>query len=130
VVTGLKSGSVLRLTARLIFYIYSKPDQFNLTKTSYSIFGSKVNVLPGTKLFINRKEIKTDCCKYRGLLIDSDLKWQNHINYIYNKLTKFVSIFYRVRTGLLSEVLRMIYFAFVHSNLLYGICKHYFQLFD
>lgn len=46
-------------------------------KTSYSIFGSKDNVLPGTKLCINYTEIQQpDCCKYLGLLIDSDLKWQ------------------------------------------------------
>lgn len=45
----------------------------------------------------------------------------DHINYIYNKLIKFVSIFCKIRTKLPSEILRMIYFAVVHSNLLYGI---------
>ena len=53
--------------------------------------------------------------------IDSDLKWQDHIDYIYNKLIKFTSIFYKRRTKLPEEVLRMIYFAFVHSHLSYGI---------
>jgi len=62
-----------------------------------------------------------ECCKYLGILIDSDLKWQDHINYIYNKLIKFTSIFYKIRTKLPEEVLRMIYFAFVHSHLSYGI---------
>jgi len=62
-----------------------------------------------------------ECCKYLGILIDSDLKWQDHINNIYNKLIKFTSIFYKTRTKLPEEVLRMIYFAFVHSHLSYGI---------
>ena len=34
---------------------------------------------------------------------------------------KFVSIFYKLRTKLSSSILRMIYFAFVHSHLLYGV---------
>ena len=94
----------------------------NLDKTCYSIFGPNHKDMKGFKLYINSKEIKhVECCKYLGILIDSDLKWQDHINYIYNKLIKFTSIFYKIRTKLPEEVLRMIYFAFVHSHLSYGI---------
>jgi len=62
-------------------------------------------------------------CKYLGILIDSDLKWIEHIKYIHNKLIKFVSIFYKIRAKLPSDILRLVYFAFVHSHLLglYGI---------
>ena len=78
--------------------------------------------MKGFKLYINSKEIEhVESCKYLGILIDSDLKWQDHINYIYNKLIKFTSIFYKIRTKLPEEVLRMIYFVFVHSHLSYGI---------
>ena len=94
----------------------------NLSKTCYSIFGTKLKVTPEFKLYINGKEIqKTDCCKYLGILIDSDTKWQDHIDYVYNKLIKFVSIFYKIRTKLPPDILKMIYFAFIHSHLLYGI---------
>jgi len=61
------------------------------------------------------------CCKYLGILIDNDLKWRDHIDYVYNKLIKFVSIFYKLRVKLSSSILRMIYFAFVHSHFLYGV---------
>jgi len=51
--------------------------------------------MKGFKLYINSKEIEhVECCKYLGIFIDSDLKWQDHINYVYNKLIKFTSIFY------------------------------------
>ena len=77
--------------------------------------------MKGFKLYINSKEIeRVECCKYLGILIDSDLKWQDHINYVYNKLIQFTSIFYKIRK-LPEEILRMIYFASVHSHLLYGI---------
>jgi len=94
----------------------------NLDKTCYSIFGPSHKDMKGYNLYINGKIIENvDCCKYLGILIDSDLKWQDHINYLHNKLIKFTSIFYKIRTKLPQEVLRMIYFAFVHTHILYGV---------
>jgi len=73
-------------------------------------------------LYICRKEIKqVTYCKYCGILIDTHLKRQEHINYIYNKLIKYSSIFYKITTKIPQEVLQMIYFAFVHSQILHGI---------
>ena len=37
------------------------------------------------------------------------------------KLIKFTSIFYKIRTGLNNEVFKLLYFAFVYPHLLYGI---------
>jgi len=94
----------------------------NLDKTCYSIFGPNHKDMKGFKLYINSKKIeRVECCKYLGILIDSDLKWQDHINYVHNKLIKFTSILHKIRTKLPEEILRMIYFAFVHSHLSYGI---------
>ena len=69
----------------------------NLTKTCYSIFGPNHKITTGLKLYINNEEIQnTECCKYLGIFIDSELKWRNHINHIYSKLIKFVSIFIKL----------------------------------
>ena len=35
---------------------------------------------------------QVDCSKYLGIFIDGKLSWQNHIDYIYNKIIKFTSI--------------------------------------
>ena len=43
------------------------------------------------------------------------------VNQLYSKLIKFTSIFYKLRTALPEQVLKQIYFAFVHSRILYGI---------
>ena len=94
----------------------------HLNKTCYSVFGPKHKVTTELKLYICGKEIQnTESCKYLGIFIDCDLKWKTHINYIYNKLLKFTSIFYKIRTKIPQNILRMIYFAFVHSHLVYGI---------
>ena len=59
--------------------------------------------------------------KYLGVYIDEDLTWQNHIHYIINKLVKFCSIFYKLRSIVPPSILRKLYFALVHPHLIYGI---------
>ena len=59
------------------------------------------------------------CCL--GVYIDEDLTWQNHIQYIINKLVKFCSIFYKLRSIVPPSILRKLYFALVHPHLIYGI---------
>ena len=108
--------------AQLFNWFTANRLSLNLDKTNYSIFGPPHKDIKTYNLYLNGKIIQNlECCKYLGIFIDSDLKWQDHINYIYNKLIKFVSIFYKIRTKLPREVLRMFYFAFIHSQLLYGV---------
>ena len=53
------------------------------------------------------------CCKYLGIYVDNHLVWKNHIDYVYTKILKFVSIFYKLRENLNSRILQMIYFSFI-----------------
>jgi len=54
----------------------------------------------------------------------SDLKWQSDVDLVYSKLLKFTAIFYKLRCFLSANVLRLLYFAFVHSHILYGIAVY------
>ena len=70
----------------------------------YSMFGPKHKNLDKFKLYIWGKEIKqVTYCKYVAILIDTDLKWQEHINYIYIKLIKYYRIFYKISDFIKSE---------------------------
>jgi len=90
--------------------------------TEPRIDNRKKRIATQFKLYISGKEIQnTETCKCLGIFIDCDLKWQTHKNYVSNKLLKFTSIFYKITTKLPEDILKMIYFAFVHSQLLYGI---------
>ena len=73
-------------------------------------------------LIINNTKIsKVSSCKYLGVHIDEFLSWDVHIEYIYKKLIKFTSLFYKVRNILPTACLHKLYFAFVHPHILYGI---------
>ena len=68
----------------------------NVDKTCYSVFGPTYQKDMALTLHINGKAIQNvNSCKYLGIMIDNDLKWKTHIDYIYSKLIKFVSNFIR-----------------------------------
>ncbi len=95
----------------------------NFDKTCYTVFTPKNNVkLNSLSIYVGNKVIQyTNSCKYLGVIIDNKLNWIDHINSVYNKIVKFVSIFYKIRDLLPDQCRSMIYYSFVHSNLLYGI---------
>jgi len=65
---------------------------------------------------------RVDHFKYMGVVIDSNLKWTAHIEYVCQKLIKYVSIFYKLRSKLpLHAGIKNIYHAFVNCHILYGI---------
>jgi len=64
---------------------------------------------------------RVDSCKYLGIIIDRNLSWKEHIDYVYKKVIKFISISHKICTKMNDEILKMLYFAFVFPHLLYGI---------
>ena len=94
----------------------------SIGKTYYSVFGAQEKDLKDLDMKINDKNIvRVESCKYLGTFIDSKLSWQQHIDFVYKKIIKFTSIFYKIRTKINSELLKTLYFAFVYPHILYGI---------
>jgi len=92
----------------------------SLDKTCYTVVSkSNVNQL---SIQLNGTDIKrVNSCRYLWVIIDCELKWKEHIEYIYKKLIKYSSIFYKLRNKLPSSCLRSIYYAFDHPHVFYGI---------
>ena len=66
----------------------------SVEKTCYTVFGAKHLDLQNLELKIDNKTIHlVASCKYLGVIIDSNLTWQEHIDHLYKKLIKFTSIF-------------------------------------
>jgi len=92
----------------------------SLDKTCYTAFGLKDDCDCNIQ-FQGTKIQRVPNCRYLGVIIDEKLKWTDRITYVYNKLIKFVGIFYKLRDKLPSQILKNIYYAFVHPHILYGI---------
>ena len=67
------------------------------------------------------KLLQVDHCKYIGLYLDKNIDWSAHMVYVYNKLLKYVGIFYKLQYKHPSKCLRNIYYASVYPHILYGI---------
>ena len=65
------------------------------------IFGSKQRILKTTEIpivIINHMPIeRVTCFKCHGVIIDSNLTWSHHINYISNKLTRICGVLSRLK---------------------------------
>src|SRR5258705_10690163 len=74
------------------------------------------------QIFIQGKKInKVNEYKYLGIIIDSNLKFQAHIKSIINRLKSVSAVFYKIKRVIPLSVKKNIYYALVHSVLVYGI---------
>ena len=72
----------------------------NMTKTEFMLIGSrqKLNNLPSLPfLNINNVPIKhSQCSKSLGLLIDENLKWENHVDALSKKISSGIGAIKRI----------------------------------
>jgi hypothetical protein len=94
----------------------------NFNKTTYLQFLTKNSQKPDLNItLMNNKIVNSADIKFLGLIIEETLSWKCHINQILPKLS---SACYEIRviTPLMTEdTLKMIYHAYVHSIITYGI---------
>ena len=97
----------------------------NIDKTKFTFFHKSSQndnipiVLP--TLTINDTIIKRDnTTKFLGILIDENLTWKPHIQYIENKISKNIGLLYKAKFLLNQKSLKSIYFSFIHSYLNYA----------
>ena len=95
----------------------------NITKTVYITFGNYTDSVPNKlDIKIDKETIRrVENCKYLGVIFDQNLKWNEHINYIIKKTRYLIYIFYKISKYMHRETLKIIYYAFFHSIITYGI---------
>ena len=59
--------------------------------------------------------------KYLGLVFDSNMRWNEHIVYVYSKTKYLIFVFYKLMKILSTDCLRLVYYAFFHSIISYGM---------
>ena len=93
-------------------------------KTNYSIFMPRNKDIPDTlnSININGKTIlRTDSCKYLGLILDDKLTFKNHIDLLCKDLIKVISAFRIIKEWVPNKHKLKLYYAYFHSKLLYAL---------
>ena len=124
----------------LSHWISANKLHINYDKTNFMIFDPfhKIKNKPlhyqHHKLsFSNHIIERVHCVRYLGLLIDDQLNWTDHINYLIGRVSSVMGILYRYKNVLPWNCKKNIYFALVHSIIIYGIevyantCKKYLK---
>lgn len=95
----------------------------NIQKTVYITFGSYCDSVPKDfDIKINNESIeRVLSTKYLGIIIDMNMKWDKHIQYLINKTRYLIFIFNKLRKYMDICTLKIIYYALFHSVISYGI---------
>ena len=59
--------------------------------------------------------------KFLGLLIDEELSWKSHITHLSKRRSSACYALRAIAPDLSTDILKMIYYAYVHSLMSYGI---------
>ena len=64
--------------------------------------------------------------KFLGVILDENINWNRHIELVENKISRNIGILYRALLYLDKEILKSIYFSFIHSYISYcnSMAKH------
>ena len=93
----------------------------NIKTTQFLIFTSKKSFCPEIELNIDGHRIEqTFTTKFLGVIIDSQLSWTSHINYICGKISKGIGIILKARKVFDKETLVTIYYSFIYPYLQYS----------
>ena len=95
----------------------------NVNKTHFVDFSKKRDFPSANKILkIDSKSLtEQNHTKYLGLILQQDLKWDMHIDYIIKKLNSKIPLYYQLRTILPYNKRIIVFNALSLSNILYGI---------
>jgi hypothetical protein len=100
----------------------SKPISLNFNKTNYVHFTTKRNVLVNLKIGFNNNFItNSSYTKFLGVTMNNTLSWNKHIDILVKKLSMACYIIRNAKTYLSALSLKVIYHAFFHCIMSYGI---------
>ena len=77
------------------------------------------NIIPLDRIYNDAASAENQTYKYLGILLDENLSFRAHIDYICKKLSKSLFCLRRAKSLLNERALRTLYFATFHSHLLY-----------
>lgn len=109
--------------AQLVRWCSNNMLEINTSKTKFVVFSSPQKPLPSIPpVIIARNDIPvSDCCRFLGVELDSNLKYHRHVAYIRKKMTYGIRLLIKSRLYFNPSILMSLYFSFVHSHISYCI---------
>ena len=96
----------------------------NSDKTNFVLFHMKNKPVPKNFGNIQTEHMtirRVKTVNYLGLVIDENLYWNAHVDYVCASLVKYFGIFNHIKSFITSRIARQLYFAFINSRINYGI---------
>ena len=92
----------------------------NVSKTNFMVFGNKKN--EKCHIYVNEVEIdEVKSAKFLGVIIDNKLNWSMHIKQVQSKISKSISIMYKVKYLLDTSALLTLYNSLILPYLNYCV---------
>ncbi len=93
----------------------------NFTKSKYLIFTNKKQNF-SFKIHMDGTTLdRAEDMKYLGIIIDHKLKWNKHINYILNKISRVSYMLTKIRYYIDLNSLKLLYYSLIHPHLIYCV---------
>ena len=104
-------------------WVNSNKLSLNISKTNYMVFKRKnYRVHVPDDIIINNNIIsRVYTIKFLGVILDSHLTWEKHINYIRNKISKSIGIINKVKRLINRSTFITMYYSFIYPYLSYAI---------
>ncbi len=96
----------------------------NLGKTNFILFRpkSKKNDISVSLTYDNIDIKQEKVTKFLGIYLDECLQWDSQIKHVCSKMSKNLYLLRTLKNVLPSWSLKSLYFAYIHSHMVYGIC--------
>jgi hypothetical protein len=62
-----------------------------------------------------------DCIKYLGVIIDTNLRWKEHVNYLNKKIKRSIGLLSKIRYYVDLGCLTKLYHTLIYPFLIYGV---------
>jgi hypothetical protein len=96
--------------------------KLNFNKTHYLQFTPTTNRMDAFKINLQGPQVNSSShTKFLGLIVDDSLSWKDHIDQMRPKLNSACFVIRSLQAMMDIETLKIIYFAYVHSIVSYGI---------
>ena len=94
----------------------------NIEKSCYIIIDNINKYYFDNNIYIDNKLLnRVEFYTFLGMYIDAKLNWKVHIDYICKRVSKFIAILHKLKFSLSIKSLKLLYNAFILSNLSYCI---------